>query len=114
MRSFKPSLPYNVPAQIMCGEYVKINGVSVKKYHDGDKIFCSARSYGGTEQIVNDKYVILDTMEIETWYRPDITSIDAIRLLDDGSEWEILNNPENINRQNKFLKIKVQRCVGNG
>ena len=89
-----------------------VNGVKVKRYRDGDRIFCSAKSYGGTEKVINDKYVILDTLEIETWYRPDITGKDGLRLLDDGSEWEIINSPENINRANQFLKFKLQRMTG--
>lgn len=109
---YKPSFPFNVAAQILKAEYVTVNGVKTKKYVDGDKIFCSAKSYGGTEKIINDKYVILDTLEVETWFRPDITSKDGIRLLDDGSEWEIINNPENINRSNQFLKFKLQRMAG--
>lgn len=105
-------MPFNVPAQILKGEYQTVNGVKIKTFTDGAQIFVSAKSYGGTEREVNDRLVIVDTLNIETWYRPDITSIDGIRLLDDGSEWEILNNPENIERRNQFLKFKVQRRAG--
>lgn len=76
-------------------------------------IFVSARSYGGTERIVNDKYVIEDTLDIETWYRPDITSDCQIRLWDDGSLWEILNTPEDIERMHQFMKFKCRRVKGN-
>lgn len=110
--AYKPSMPFNVPAQILKGEYKTVNGVKTKIFTDADQIFVSAKSYGGTEREVNDKIVIVDTLNVETWYRPDITSIDGIRLLDDGSEWEILNNPENIDRRNQFLKFKVQRMKG--
>lgn len=111
---YNPNLPFNVPAQVLKGTYTKINGVNVKSFTDGDVIFVSARSYGGTETTVNDRFVIQDTMNIETWYRPDITSIDGIRLLDDNSEWEILNNPEDIERRRQYLKFKVKRVAGNG
>lgn len=110
--SYKPSLPFNVPARILKGEYIKVNGVKVKRFTDGDQIFVSAKSYGGTERDVNGQIVIEDTMNIETWYRPDITSVDCIRLLDDGSEWEILNNPEDIDRRHQWLKFKVRRLSG--
>lgn len=110
--AYQPSMPFNVPALILKCEYKKVNGVNVKIFTDGDQIFVSAKSYGGTEKDVNDKITIIDTMNIETWYRPDITSIDGIRLLDDGSEWEILNTPEDIDRRHQFLKFKVQRMKG--
>lgn len=111
--SYKPALPFNVPARILKGEYVKINGVKTKRFIDDDLIFVSARSYGGSEKTVNDQIVIEDTIEIETWYRPDITSIDGLRLLDDRSEWEIINHPENIRRENRWLKFKIRRLAGN-
>lgn len=110
--AYRPSMPFNVPALILKCEYKKVNGVNVKIFADGDQIFVSAKSYGGSEKDVNDKITIIDTMNIETWYRPDITSIDGIRLLDDGSEWEILNTPEDIDRRHQFLKFKVQRMKG--
>lgn len=110
--SYKPSLPFNVPARILKGEYTKVNGVKVKKFTEGDLIYVSAKSYGGTETEVNDKIVIRDTINIETWYRPDITSMDGLKLLDDGSEWEIINHPENIERRNQYLKFKIERLVG--
>lgn len=112
MASYRPSMPFNVPAQILKGEYRNVNGVKSKRFTDGDVIFVSAKSYGGTERIINDKVVVEDTIDIVTWYRPDITSIDGLRLLDDGSEWEILNNPEDLDRRHEFLKFKVQRRVG--
>lgn len=110
---YKPQTPFSVPAMIIKAIYSKINGVNTKSFTDGDNIFISAKSYGGTEKVINDKYVIEDTLEVETWYRPDITSIDRIRLLDDNSVWEIINNPENIERRNQYLKFKVQRVKGN-
>lgn len=110
--SYKPAVPYNVPARIIKGEYVKVNGVKTKRFTDGEVIFVSAKSYGGTEKDVNGQIVIEDTMNIETWFRPDITSADRIRLLDDASEWEILNHPEDIDRRHRWLKFKVRRVSG--
>lgn len=75
-------------------------------------IFVSAKSYGGTERIVNDKYVIVDTLSVETWYRPDLRSEKLLRLLDDESLWEIINSPEDINRRHQWLVFKVQRYKG--
>lgn len=113
MANYKPQLPFNVPAKILSATFSKVNGVNVKTFTEGkDVIFLSARSYGGTEKVVNGQYVIVDTLTIETWYRPDIRSQDRIKLLDDNSVWEILNTPEDINRRHQYLKFKVERVKG--
>ena len=109
---YKPSSQFVVPAKILKGSYETINGVKTKTYTEGANIFVSAKSYGGTEKELNGVYVIEDTLVIETWYRPDLQSTDRIRLLDDGSEWEILNTPEDIERRHQFLKFKVKRIKG--
>lgn len=110
---YKVKQPFNVPAKILFATFKKINGVSKKVFVESEEtIFVSAKSYGGTEQVINDNYVIVDTMEIETWYRPDITSECNLKLLDDNSEWEILNSPENVDRMNQVLKFKVKRIKG--
>lgn len=110
---YKVKQPFNVPAKILFATFKKINGVSKKVFVESEEtIFVSAKSYGGTEQVINDNYVIVDTMEIETWYKPDITSECNLKLLDDNSEWEILNSPENVDRMNQVLKFKVKRIKG--
>lgn len=109
---YTPSSLFSTAALILKAEYHKVNGVNTKVFVEGDMIYVSAKSYGGTEREVNGRLVIEDTLQIETWYRPDITSSDVIRLLDDNSEWEIMNNPENIERRNQFLKFKVRRLTG--
>lgn len=112
MASYKPTMPFTVPAQILKSEYKKVNGINTKVLKDWDMMWVSARSYGGTERIINDKVVIEDTIQIETWYRTDIEADDCIRLLDDNSVWEIVTPPENIERRNQYLKFKVQRRKG--
>ena len=109
---YRPAQPFNVPAQILTATYTKVNGVNKKTFTEGDNFFCSAKSYGGTEKTINGVYVVEDTMQIETYFRPDITSIDHIKLLDDNSEWEIITPPENIERRNRFLVFKVRRVKG--
>ena len=110
---YVPKAPFNVKAQLLKGEYKKVNGVNKKTYAPSFEFWVSAKSYGGTERQVNDVLVIEDTLVIESYYHPDIKSGDAIKLLDDGSEWEILNTPENIDRRHLYLKFKVRRMVGN-
>ena len=109
---YKPTQPFNIPAQVLTATFTKVNGVTTKTFTDGEQFFCSAKSYGGTERVVNDKYVIEDTLDVETWFRADVQSADHIRLLDDGSEWEVLNTPEDIDRRHLYLKFKVRRIKG--
>lgn len=109
---YKPTQPFNVAATILIPATVKVNGVNQKTFTEWDNFFCSAKSYGGTEKVINGVYAIEDTMQIETYYRPDINASCRIRLLDDNSEWEIISDPENIERRNQFLSFKVRRIAG--
>ena len=111
---YTPKAPFNVRAQLLKAEFKKINGVNTKTYTPSFEFWVSAKSYGGTEKTVNDKLVIEDTLVIETPYHPDISAADNICLLDDMSEWEILNTPEDIERRHLYLKFKVRRIIGNG
>lgn len=109
---YKPYQPFNVPARILTATFTKVNGVPTKTFQEGGEFFCSAKSYGGTERTVNNKAVIEDTLDVETWFRADVKAADHIRLLDDGSEWEILNAPEDIERRHLYLKFKCKRLKG--
>lgn len=109
---YKPYQPFNVPALILTARFEKINGVPTKLFAEGETFFCSAKSYGGTERTVNNKVVIEDTLDVETWYRADLTGADHIKLLDDGSEWELLATPEDIERRHLYMKFKMRRIKG--
>lgn len=109
---YKPNGAFIVPARILTASTTRVNGVSVKNYTEGGFFWCSAKSYGGTEKTINGVYMIADTVIIETYYRPDILAGDRIRLEDDGSTWEILNTPEDIERKHMWLKFKVERVHG--
>lgn len=90
----------------------RYNGVSRPAYPtDGDIIFVSWKSYGGTETTVNGVYSVLDTAVITTWYRPDIAA-NCRLLREDGAVYEIKNEPENVEQQNMFLTFKVERVKG--
>ena len=116
MAEFKPSLPYNVPMYVLSVIGTdKVKGVPVKKYAEPtvDNLFHgSFKTFGGTESNKNGVYSVIDTANIETWYRPDITADCRIVLADTGAMYEILGTPENINMRNQFLKFKVQAVRG--
>lgn len=91
----------------------RINGVTVKTYDpDGMVRFCNFSTYGGTEQTVNGVLTVEDTADIVTWFEPDITSADRIRLLETGVDYEIIGEPENIELRRQEMQFKVRRVKG--
>lgn len=112
MRQYQPSVPFSVPALHLKRSTRKVNGVNKEVFKEGATFFCSAKSYGGTEKVVNDVYVIEDTWQIDTWYNPVFCKGDRIRFLDDNSEYEVLASPENINRRGQYMRFKVVRIGG--
>ena len=113
MSSYRPNEPFVTPVRLLVPTYQTIKGVKKKVYPaTGDLIFCSFKTYGGTEKDVNGIYSIEDTAIIETWYRPDIESACGIMLADTGTIYEIINEPEDINMRHQFLKFKVRRYKG--
>lgn len=91
----------------------QINGVTVKTYEpDGVTRFCNFSTYGGTESVVNGLLSVIDTAEVVTWYEPDITSADRIRLLETGTDYDIIGEPENIELRRQEMSFKVKRVKG--
>lgn len=113
MSNYRPSEPFTVPVALLTPEYKTVKGVEKKTYPDtGENLLCSFKTYGGTEKEVNGVYSVEDTANVETWYRPDITSECRIKLLSTGAIYEIINAPENINMRGKYCKFKVRRING--
>lgn len=112
MADYKPNLPFNVPAMLLKRKVEKINGANQETFTEKTMFFCSAKSYGGTEKVVNGVYVIEDTWSIDTWFNPDIKKGDRVRFLDDNTEFEVLASPENINRRGQYMRFKVSRIGG--
>lgn len=106
MAEYKPHLPFNVPALHLKRKVEKINGINQATFTEGEIFYCSAKSYGGTEKVVNGVSVIEDTWTIDTWYKPDFKKGDRFRFLDDNTEYEILASPENINRRGQYMRFK--------
>lgn len=91
----------------------KVNGVTVKTYEpDGIVRMCNFSTYGGTESIVNSLLVVEDTAEVTTWFEPDITSADRIRLLETNTDYEIIGEPENVELRRQEMTFKVKRVKG--
>ena len=115
MAQYRPSLPFSVPLVLLIPTETTAMGVHKKTYPaiaDGIQIFGTFKTFGGTERDVNGIYSVEDTANIETWYRPDITSNCRIAVAGTNAIYDILGEPENIDLRNQFLKFKVARVKG--
>lgn len=112
MAEYRPKGSFNVPMFLFIPTPTTSKGSTKKIYpNTGELIYCTFRTFGGTERINNDVLVIEDTAIIETWFRPDIKA--DCRLKDaDGIEYEILGTPENINKRNQYLRFKIKAVRG--
>lgn len=112
MANYRPKGPFNVPMFLFVPIEIEAKGSTKKNYPDeGELIYCSFRTFGGTERITNDVLIIEDTAVIETWYRPDIKSNCVLEDVD-GIRYEILGTPENINKRNQYLMFKIRAIRG--
>ena len=104
--------PLLTPLKLLKPTIEKRNGRIVKIYpEDGEIIYTSFKSFGGTETVVNGVWSVIDTAEIDTWYRTDIKA-DSRFLTEDGTIYEVIGTPENISKRNKLLKFKVKAVKG--
>ena len=112
MREYRPA-SFTTPIKLLAPGYQTVKGVPRKIYpEDGELIWCSFKTYGGTEKTVNGVYSIEDTANIETMYRSDITGVCRIARAEDKAVFDIINEPEDINQRHQFLKFKVKRLKG--
>ena len=109
--SYRPSEPYCTPVELLNPTYETVKGVTKKVYPEkGELINCSFKTYGGTETTTNDQLTVVDTANVETWYRPDITSASQIRL--GGKKYEVMGEPEDVEQRHQILKFKVRGVKG--
>lgn len=111
--AYTPNFPYTTAIELLIPTYTTQKGVPIKTFPDnGIRLNCSFKTYGGTETTVNDVYSLINTANIETWYRPDIKADCRIKVLSTGAIYEIINAPENIDMRNQFCKFKVRAVEG--
>ena len=103
------------------GGYEKTNGINKRVFtidKDGnDKPvvrFCNFSTYGGNEYQNNGLTVVDDTASVITWFDPAIKAGGAIQLCEEsnGVLFEILGEPENVEKRNQELSFKVRRYKG--
>ena len=112
-KAFKPNFPYSTAIILLKPTYNTVKGVPTKTFEpEGIQLNCSFKTFGGTDTDINGVYAVEDTANVETWYRPDITSECRIKLLQTGQLYEILGAPENIDMRNQFCTFKVRAIKG--
>lgn len=109
--SMKIYLPFRTRFTVLTPSFERVNGVQKRTLTETGRVYCSARSFGGTEKVVDGVYTIYKTMVLQTYYRPDIVSGTVLKDTN-GDLWEILGDPENIDMANRYLQIKVKRWEG--
>lgn len=107
---YRPKEPFTTTLLLLNPTYNTVKGVTKKVYEPVDTIYCSFKTYGGTETTINDVYTVVDTANVETWFRPDITSASRVKLGD--TEYEVIGVPENISQRNQYVKFKVRSVRG--
>lgn len=118
MRNYKPSVPFTTPMKLLVPTTVKSHGVNEKVYPDPDDLgresifFGSFRTFGGTENVENGIYTIINTATVDTWYRPDIKANCRICICQTGEIYDIVSDPENIEFRNQYLQFKVRKVGG--
>lgn len=115
MAMYRPSLPFSTALMLLVPTYTTVNGVKKKTYptvENGVLFYGSFKTYGGTETTVNGVYSVEDTANIETWFRPDITSGCRIAVAGTNAIYDVVGEPENLDMRNQFLKFKVNRVKG--
>lgn len=119
MSNYRPQIENPIPLILLIPTSKRITGVMKNIYPSitealktkENLFFGSFKTYGGTEKNINGIYAIEDTANIETWYRPDIKANCRIAL-ETGEIYDILGEPEDINKRHQFLKFKIQRVKG--
>ena len=104
-------LPFNVVLTLQTPEIVTVKGSPKKTYINAGEIYCSFRTFGGTETTVNGVLTVENTAVVDTWYNPDI-SADSRVITADGGIYEVLGTPENIEMRNQFMRFKIREIRG--
>lgn len=104
-------LPFNVVLMLQTPKITTVKGSSKKSYINVGEIYCSFRTFGGTETTTNGALTVENTAVVDTWYNPNITA-DCHVITADGGTYEILGTPENIEMHNQFMRFKIREIRG--
>lgn len=115
-RSYKPSAPFNVAMKLLQPIVTSSYGAVQKTYTAPEAsqimFFGSFRTFGGTENLRDNVYTIIDTAVIDTWYRPEIKADCQIYVCESGQIYDIISDPEDIDFRHQYLQFKVRKIGG--
>lgn len=115
-RDYSPTYPFNVPMKLLVPTETVVKGVTKKVFPDPktieDIFFAGFRTFGGTESNVNEVYTIYDTAIIDTWYDPAFKANCRVYDIETDSTWDIISDPEDIERRHQFVQFKVRKVGG--
>ena len=135
-RAFKAAGPFTVPMYLLIPTETTVQGAVKKTFPaipepeqtptpapngakaalnvdpDPPLIWGSFRTFGGTEAPRDGVYSIINTATIDTWWRPDITAACRIALAETGEVYEIIADPEDIDRRHQYMQLRVRRTGG--
>lgn len=91
---------------------VKQLGVVKKTFTTKKTIMCTVKSYGGTEIVQDGLIKVLDTIDVTTWFDPDIKGDCRLVNPYDNSVWILLGRPEDIEMRHVYMKFKCKNVEG--
>ena len=115
MRNYKPSAPFSVAMKLLVPTETDPYGTAKKTYSapaTSSQFFGSFRTFGGSENTVDGVYTLVNTAVIDTWYRPDIKADCRIYMCDTGEVYDIISDPEDIDRRHQYMQFKVKKVGG--
>lgn len=108
--TFRPKEAFTTAAELYAPTKTVVKGTTKKEWTKVDNIFCSFKTYGGTENIENNVLTVIDTATILTWYRPEIKA--DCRIVVAGRKYEILGEPEDISLRHQYIRFKARAVKG--
>ena len=109
MSRYQPQGPFNVWFQLLKKNITFVNGHNITTYVDDYKSKCSCINYSSNNTTANDLKTTSTQWSFESRFSPKFQAGDRIKLLDDNTIYEIIGEPENVRRENKFVKFKMVR-----
>lgn len=123
-RAYKAAGPFTVPMYLLIPTETRVQGAAQKiwpQIPEAGKpapenapplIWGSFRTFGGSESSRDGVYTIVNTATIDTWWRPDITAACRIALAEIGDQYDIIADPEDIERRHQYMQLKVRKVGG--
>ena len=113
MAEYKPQSPFATAFKISTPTTTTVKGVPTKTYTESATVYCGTfRTFGGTENVKDGLYSVIDTATLETWFTPNLKANCRVHVLDNDTYYEVVGTPENIQMRNQYMKARLQAVKG--